>query len=1217
MSEQARPGPLISVRGLSKSFSGPDGHPVPVLEGINLDVAEGEFVALLGRSGSGKSTLLRCIAGLMAPTDGEVLFRGRRLVGTNRDTTMVFQTFALLPWLTVQQNVEIGLEARKVPPGPRAERALRAIDLVGLDGYESAYPKELSGGMRQRVGFARALVVEPAALLMDEPFSALDVLTSENLRGELLELWEGQRFPTKTMVMVTHNIEEAVLLADRILVLGTNPGRIRADMPNPLPRPRRRRTPDFDALVDEIYRLMTQRDSVSAEPAAHTGGARAGTVGDSPLPLATVDGLSGLAEILLGRHDGAADLPDLADNLGLEVDELLPLVDALVMLGFAELSGERLVLSREGRIFAGASIQDSKEIFARASLDRAPLVRTIYRALGNSLEGNLPSGFFTDILRTKFGEEEATRQLDVAVNWGRYAELYAYDATRGQIIREDNGIGAMLADPAEPVRRGTLHLYLGAAPGSGKTFSMLREGQVLRDRGEDVVVGLARTRGRPRTAEAIGGLEVIPARPPNAAAAAAAVVGVGVGADGGDPDAREEMDLDAVLARKPEVVLVDDFGQNLAAIRSLRDAGIEVFSTVDVADLERAAETVQQITGQPAAATVSDAALAEADEIRFLDNSPEALRKRLGHGNIYPAGQAARALDGLFRTENLAALREIGLRVVAETLAAPGAVRQRESQDVLVAVTAPAQADALLQRGVRLARRSSAMCTVLVFGTHAGGPAGEVTEHIKSAAADAGATVIVREGKDAAAIIAQAVRETGARNLVMAAPPAGLRDRWRPSLVERVADQLPDIHLHITAGPASGAAVGAPSQAAANGATTANGAATAHGANGANGAATGNGGNGGNDPARSRPRGAIRVYLGYAPGCGITTAMLEEARRRKSRGSDVVVAAVDCRGREGVTALLEGLELVGDGTTLDTDAVLARHPEVACVDDLAAVDASGESRFAAARRLADAGITVVGTVHLTHLRTSAAPAGAAPPSPAPPSTGPAGASASSGGPVGPVGAVAASSAPDVTAALAIADEIELVDAPPSELADRVRRGEVVPAAEAGRALQTDYGPESLGVLREQAFTLVAELADRQLTAYRHGASLAGAEAAPAILGCAAPRAGMEPLIRWSAALAARLAGEFLVAVVLPSPPPADSDQLLAGYSALTAQLGGQFDILRGTPAAALTAYAREHQVTEMVLARGPGTAGGRHLVLRELARSAGDIEVHVLPAQAS
>ncbi len=251
--------PLISVRSLSKSFAGPGGRPLPVLDDINLDVAEGEFVALLGRSGSGKSTLLRCIAGLMAPTEGEVRFRGRPLTGTNRETSMVFQTFALMPWLTVQQNVELGLEARGVAAGERIDRALRAIDIVGLDGYETAYPKELSGGMRQRVGFARALVVEPAALLMDEPFSALDVLTSENLRGELLELWEGHRFPTKTIVMVTHNIEEAVLLADRILVLGTNPGRIRSDMVNPLPRPRRRRTPEFDELVDQIYRMMTKR----------------------------------------------------------------------------------------------------------------------------------------------------------------------------------------------------------------------------------------------------------------------------------------------------------------------------------------------------------------------------------------------------------------------------------------------------------------------------------------------------------------------------------------------------------------------------------------------------------------------------------------------------------------------------------------------------------------------------------------------------------------------------------------------------------------------------------------------------------------------------------------------------------------------------------------------------------------------------------------------
>ena len=299
--------------------------------------------------------------------------------------------------------------------------------------------------------------------------------TSENLLGgELLELWEGQRFPTKTMVMVTHNIEDAVLLADRILVLGTNPGRIQADLRNPLARPRRRRTPDFEELVDQIYRMMTQRDQVvPAAPSGPPSGRAPGTVSDTRLPRASVDGLSGLAEIMLGRHGGAADLADLAESLGLEVDDLLPLVDALVLLGFADLHGERLELSAAGRVFAGASIQQSKEIFARACLDHAPLVRTIYRALRGSLDGNLPIGFFTDILRTSFSEEDAASQLEVAMDWGRYAELYAYDAARGLVIREEQGIGATLADAPGPARHGTLAVHLGAAPGSGKTFTML------------------------------------------------------------------------------------------------------------------------------------------------------------------------------------------------------------------------------------------------------------------------------------------------------------------------------------------------------------------------------------------------------------------------------------------------------------------------------------------------------------------------------------------------------------------------------------------------------------------------------------------------------------------------------------------------------------------------------------------------------------------------
>jgi NitT/TauT family transport system ATP-binding protein len=1131
--------PLISVQDLSKSFSGPDGRPLRVLDGITLSVAEGEFVALLGRSGSGKSTLLRCIAGLIAPTGGEVLFRGMPLTGTNRDTTMVFQTFALLPWLTVQQNVELGLEARGVAQPDRSERALRAIDLVGLDGYESAYPKELSGGMRQRVGFARALVVEPAALLMDEPFSALDVLTSENLRGELLELWEGQRFPTKTMIMVTHNIEEAVLLADRLLVLGSNPGRIRADMRNPLPRPRRRRTPEFDELVDEIYRMMTQRDQATAGRPAEPGGPGSGTLGDSLLPQATVDGLSGLAEILLARHEGSADLADLADNLGLEVDHLLPLVDALVLLGFASLGGDELELTPSGHVFAGASIQDSKEIFARASLQRAPLVRTIFRALQGSLDGNLPAGFFTDVLRTSVGDEEAARQLDIAVNWGRYAELYAYDATTGQIIREDNGIGATLGD-IEPVRRGALHLFLGAAPGTGKTFTMLREGRALRDHGEDVVIGYVQTHGRPRTEEAIGGLEVIPPRPSG------------------------EMDTDAVLARRPAVVLVDDYGRHLQAIAALRDAGIDVLSTVDVYDLERAADAVQAMTGHSAAAGVSDAALAEADDIRFVDSSPEALQKRLGHGNIYPADQAEAALDGMFTTANLATLREIGLQVVAESLATSPAAQRKEPPGVLVALTAADQAGTLIQRGMRLARPTGATCTVLLPALP-DGAAGAV----RQTAADAGAAVRAPEGGDLAVEIVGTVRDIGARHLVVGSAAASRRDRWQPSLTrrppslaERLADQLPDTHLHIT-----------PAQARLMSGDRADGAA---------------GADRGSVGAPQQQRGAVRVYLGYAPGCGVTTAMLEEAHRRRSRGSDVVVAAVDCQSREAVSAALEGLELVGDAVALDTAAVLARRPEVACVDDLAVTDPdTGETRLDAARRLADAGITVVATVHL----------------------------GSMGGNGDPDTGDTCSEPLDEAAVLAFADELELVDAPASVLADRARRGELGQAAAAETALRTRYAPETLAELREQAFRLAAEHADRRLAGYRRGEVAASSQVPPVILACAAPEPGMEPLIRSAAALAAGLAGRFMAAAVVPASSATGLEALLASYAKLAEQLGGKFAVRRGAPAATLADLADENQATEMLLARGAPARAGRHPVLRELARASGGAEVHVLPAE--
>jgi NitT/TauT family transport system ATP-binding protein len=1136
----AGPPPLISVRGLSKSFEGRGGRPLTVLDDINLDVHEGEFVALLGRSGSGKSTLLRCIAGLMAPTEGQVLFRGEPLTGTNRETSMVFQTFALMPWLTVQQNVELGLEARGVEPKERNERALRAIDIVGLDGYETAYPKELSGGMRQRVGFARALVVEPAALLMDEPFSALDVLTSENLRGELLELWEGQKFPTKTIVMVTHNIEEAVMLADRILVLGTNPGRIRSDMVNPLARPRRRRTPDFDELVDQIYRMMTQRDQGPvAAPAVATDGADGGTVSETPLPLASVDGLSGLAEVLISRHGGAADLADLADTLGLEVDDLLPLVDALVMLGFADLRDDRLELTGSGQVFAGASIQDSKEIFAHASLARAPLVRTIYRGLRASQDGNLPAALFTDILRTSYGEEDSARQLDVAINWGRYAELYDYDAARGQIIREEQGIGATITEAPGPVRRGSLTIYLGAAPGAGKTYTMLREGRALRAQGEDVVIGYADPRGRPHTEEAIGGLEIVPPRQLEGTPA--------------DPEGGEEMDLNAVLARKPAVALVDDLGMHAAAISALRAAGIDVISTADVEDVAAVADQVRAITGERPAATISDDVLEDIDAIQFVDSSPEALRKRLGHGNVYPADRVQEALRTEFQPTRLAELRELGLRLVAQSVPGAGTRRPRDRHDVLVVVSRSDHAERLILRGIRLARRRGARCYVLVLG-QPGQPVMMLPDSATEAAAAAGATMLARDNRDAVAAILSAVHETGARHIVLAVPAAGLLERWRATLIERLTNQLPDVHLHVETAASVPAVGGEPVPAEAGGAVPA--------------AA----------PAE-RPLGAIRVYLGYAPGCGTTTAMLEEAARRQARGTDVVIGAVSVWDREQVAAELDGLELVGDGSVLDTDAVLARRPEVVCIDELTGGTTTAERRFAAARRLAAAGITVVGTVMLGELDGTIL---------------------------------------DERGLVALADEIELVDVPPTILIDRVRRGEIVPAEQIDDALATTYQPEVLQSERERAFRLVAAHGERQLAAYASADQPPAPDLRPSILACVAPWPGMEPLLRRSAAQAAQVDGVFSAAVVLPGQPGPAEDPLIESYAALAAQLGGELKLLAGpSPAAVLADYASQNQVTEMVLTRATLRQDGRYPVLRDLARLARDVELHVLPAEPS
>jgi NitT/TauT family transport system ATP-binding protein len=434
---------IITAESVTKAFTTPDGGALPVLDGVSFTLAEGEIVALLGKSGSGKSTLLRCVAGLIAPSSGTVTYRGMPLTGANPGVSMVFQTFALLPWLTVQQNVELGLEARGIPQAERAERALAAIDTIGLDGFESAYPKELSGGMRQRVGFARAIVTEPDALLMDEPFSALDVLTAENLRGELVKLWEGRGAPVKSILIVTHNIEEAVLLADRVLVLSSNPGRIRAELSVELPRPRDRHAPRFEALVDTIYGILTGREQPASDavagqlvdtPPPSSAGLPATPI-NTPLPAVSPGGLGGLLEILMARG-GKDGLAEIADNLSFEIDDLLPLTDAALLLRMARIHGSDIELTAEGKEFAAADILTSKQLFARSAAAHAPLVRAVVQALAATEDHTLRAGFFLDLLRRGFSSAEARSQLDTAIDWGRYAELYDFDSDDDELTLE-------------------------------------------------------------------------------------------------------------------------------------------------------------------------------------------------------------------------------------------------------------------------------------------------------------------------------------------------------------------------------------------------------------------------------------------------------------------------------------------------------------------------------------------------------------------------------------------------------------------------------------------------------------------------------------------------------------------------------------------------------------------------------------------------------------
>lgn len=431
--------PLLLLENVQKYFLTPEGQKLLVLDNVNFQMEEDEIIVLLGKSGAGKSTLLRLISGLTKQTDGKILYRNKPVNGPARGMSMVFQNFALLPWLTTLENVELGLEALGIPREIRRQKALQAIDTIGMDGFESAYPKELSGGMRQRVGFARALVVEPELLLMDEPFSALDILTSENLRNDLLDLWYAKDTRIRGILCVTHNIEEALVMANRILLFSSDPGCIQTEVKVDLPYPRDPQSEEFRHLVDKIYSIMTMGEDEWLKKI------KTSTKAIQPdyiyrLPLVSVSEISGLLEEIVSNSDQSTSkvhLPELALDLHLDIDDLFPLTEALDILGFARIEASDLVILKAGRQFAEADIQQQKQIFARQLLQNIPLARHVKEVLDNDPDNQAYEEVFLEELSEYYSEEEALKIFRILIDWCRYAELFAYDYDTGTLSLEN------------------------------------------------------------------------------------------------------------------------------------------------------------------------------------------------------------------------------------------------------------------------------------------------------------------------------------------------------------------------------------------------------------------------------------------------------------------------------------------------------------------------------------------------------------------------------------------------------------------------------------------------------------------------------------------------------------------------------------------------------------------------------------------------------------
>jgi K+-sensing histidine kinase KdpD len=714
------------------------------------------------------------------------------------------------------------------------------------------------------------------------------------------------------------------------------------------------------------------------------------------------------------------------------------------------------------------------------------------------------------------------------------------------------GASAATVAPATSAR-GHLKVYLGATPGAGKTFSMLREARQRKQRGEDVAIAYVETYGRARTEELLAGLELIPRkRVPYRGTVF------------------EEMDVDAVLKRHPKIALVDELAHTNAPgsanekrwqdVEQLRDAGIDVISTLNVQHVESVNDVVEKITGIVQRETLPDRVLDLADEIQFIDISPEALRKRMRHGNIYGADKVETALANFFRPGNLAALREIALRLVAQSMATSREVLT-PAEDVLVAISGSANSEALIRRALRLARRLGGLCMVVTVGS-----AGVNMERYQRLATQLGCSFVSLGGPDIAKGIIEAAQLANVRHLFIGeSRQTGPLARWRKTLADQLIDSLPDIDMHVIATEHAAVPEVEPERRLPE------------------------------DVLRSEQRGRrgadVRVYLGYADGSGTTTAMLDEARRRRARGSDVVIAAINPR----VPATdLASFEILGGPNApaahdrLDIEALLSRNPEVAVVDELNGLDTEGRLRAESFSRLVEAGITVLGTLHLLDLASVR----------------------ESYAPLLQERAPGSVLSDDVLAGI---DELEIVDVTPAVLLERLRRGEIMSPADAARALQAEFRPQVLSALREVAFRLIAEHTDRRLVAYMRERKIEEPwEARPRLVACIPPRPGMEPIIQRMAKFAARTAAQFTVVTVRPPRLSEPERRWLGEYAALVHRDNGEYVSLYGrNVAATLAGYLRKTLNTEVVLGR-PQRRWRPWRTTSTLIRLLEDIDVHIL-----